>query len=70
MMSVDCTNLLALSKEASELGYSAHVGAICFDSSNIIRQRLRRLSLPDLLFTEIIAPYGLDNLSDLMQSPF
>ncbi|HWS84273.1 MAG TPA: hypothetical protein VN207_08435 [Ktedonobacteraceae bacterium] len=70
MMSVDCTNLLALSKEASALGYSAHVGAICFDPSDAIRRRLKRLSLPDLPFIEMIAPYGLDNLSDLTQSPF
>jgi len=70
MMSVDCTNLLALSKEASALGYSAHIGAICFDPSDAIRRRLKRLSVPDLPFIEMIAPYGLDNLSDLMRSPF
>ncbi|HEU5231094.1 MAG TPA: hypothetical protein VFU49_24950 [Ktedonobacteraceae bacterium] len=65
IMSEDCTNLSALSKIASELGYSVRVGVICFDNSNIIRQRLRRFPA-----TEMIMPYGFDNLFRLAMSPF
>ncbi|HZO71282.1 MAG TPA: hypothetical protein VFB60_03705 [Ktedonobacteraceae bacterium] len=65
IMSEDCTNLSTLSEVADELGYLVHVGAICFDNSKMIRQRLRRFPA-----TEMIMPYGLDNLSRLRKSLF
>jgi hypothetical protein len=69
-------HLFYLSKEAKDLGYNAHVGLISFDESRVICQRLKTLSIPDAptikvpFFHEEIRAYGLDNLSDLMRSPF
>jgi hypothetical protein len=73
---VELTDIFYLSIEAKKLNHATHVGVVSFDHSSIIRQRLEDLSVPDaphmkvLYFPEEIAAYGLDNLSDLMQSPF
>ncbi len=73
---VELTDIFYLSIEAKKSNYATHVGVVSFDHSSIIRQRLEDLSVPDaphmkvLYFPEEITAYGLDNLSDLIQSPF
>ncbi|HEY4034752.1 MAG TPA: hypothetical protein VGL94_12385 [Ktedonobacteraceae bacterium] len=73
---IELIDIFYLSKEAKKLNYATHVGVVSFDHSSIIWQRLEDLSVPDaphmevLYFPEEITAYGLDNLSDLMQSPF
>jgi hypothetical protein len=62
--SVDCNNLIALTKEALEQDYDIHIGAISFDNSRIIEQRLRRFS-----GTETIKAYGINNIRELETDP-
>jgi hypothetical protein len=76
MKHVELTDIFYLSVEAKKMNYATHVGVVSFDHSSVIQQRLEDLSIPDtpymrvLYFPEEIAAYGLDNLSDLVESPF
>jgi hypothetical protein len=68
----DCTNLRQLVCYGEEDGYTVHVGVVCFDSTKNIERRLKNLSSEgqNLLFDELIRPYGLDNFASLRRSPF
>lgn len=65
LSSPDCTNLTALYKQAQELDFKAHIGAICFETSRVIAQRINRIPLD----TPIHA-YGTDNIRELEKNPF
>ncbi len=69
IMSEDCGVLIDLARKAQELDYDVHVGAICFDHSHAIRQRLQD-RLQDYPLAPPVAAYGIDNIRDLQESPF
>lgn len=64
LTSVDCTNLTDLIQEAQEQYYDIHTGAVCFENSYKIEQRLRDFSTPS------IKAYGIDNITKLRTNPF
>ena len=63
--SADCTNLTALADIAEKREYRVHIGAICFDRSELIQRRIAKFPL-----TRSIKAYGIDNISMLRKSPF
>ncbi len=63
--SEDCNNLIDLAKEAREQNYGIYTGAVSFDNSQIIKQRLRRFQ-----GTESIKAYGINNMRELETDPF
>lgn len=69
IMSYDCTNLTALATQVQALGYDVHVGAICFDDSELITQRISD-RLKDITSYVPIHAYGLNNILELERSPF
>lgn len=69
LTSADCTNLTALADKARDLYYSIHIGAICFDHSSLIEQRIRD-RLTDTGISMRFKAYGLDNFLELERSPF
>ncbi len=69
IMSEDCTNLTALASKAQELGYEVEIGAISFDYSRFIAQRLQD-RLNDISHKVPFNAYGVDNMQDLGENPF
>src|SRR2546421_662834 len=69
IISIDCTNLTALANKAQELDFDFNIGAICFENSNIVAQRVRD-RLRDIPFDKPFNSYGLDNILELEKSPF
>ena len=65
LSSPDCTNLTALYKQAQELDFKAHIGAICFETSRVITQRINRIPLDAAIYA-----YGTDNIRALEKNPF
>lgn len=65
LSSPDCTNLTALYKKAQELDFKSHVGAICFETSRVIMQKINRLPLDAPIYA-----YGTDNIRELEENPF
>jgi hypothetical protein len=65
IQSEDCNNLIDLAKEAAEQDYDIRTGAISFDNSQKIEQRLRRFP-----GTEEIKAYGINNITKLANDPF
>ncbi len=63
--SEDCYNLIDLAKEAREQNYDIYTGAVSFDHSQIIEQRLRGFQ-----GTESIKAYGINNMRELETNPF
>ena len=63
--SADCTNLTALADIAENQAYRVHIGAICFDRSELIQRRIAKFPL-----TRAIKAYGIDNISMLRKNPF
>jgi hypothetical protein len=65
IQSEDCNNLTGLAKEATEQNYDIHTGAVSFDHSQKIEQRLK-----DFPGTEEIKAYGINNITKLADDPF
>ena len=65
IQSEDCNNLIDLEKEATEQDYDIRTGAISFDNSQKIEQRLRWFP-----GTEAIKAYGINNIEELADDPF
>lgn len=63
--SADCTNLTALADIAERREYRVHIGAVCFDRSELIKRRIERFPL-----TRSFQAYGIDNISMLRKNPF
>ncbi len=69
IMSEDCSNLTTLANKAQALGYEVEIGAISFDHSHVITQRIRD-RLKDISFSGPFYAFGIDNMQDLGESPF
>jgi hypothetical protein len=69
LSSVDCTNLTALANKAGNWYYNINIGAICFEHSALIEQRIKDV-LRGIPSSIPLKAYGLDNFLELEKSPF